>query len=277
VRQRSYTEIERHLLKACAPLHGLQLASITRRDVASVLSTVETASGPTQCNRTRASLSAFFTWASRQGVVEHNPVTATERRTERSRERTLSDSELREIWLSTERGGAFASIVRLLMLGGMRREEAGGLRWSEVEDDRLIIPSARTKNGRVNVVPLSEPMRAILAAQPKHGAFVFGRKPFSSWSASKRLLDERMAASGIAGWRLHDLRRTCPTGMIDIGVQPHVVEAVLNHVSGHKAGVAGIYNRALYEAEKRQALDRWGEHVMALVEERRPTVVALRG
>jgi hypothetical protein len=101
-----------------------------------------------------------------------------------------------------------------------------------------------------------------------------GRRPFSGYSATKAQLDQRLG--GVTPWRLHDIRRTVATGMADIGIQPHIIEAVLNHVSGHKAGVAGIYNRSSYAAEKRDALIRWGEHVMAIVEGRHATVLPMK-
>ena len=90
-----------------------------------------------------------------------------------------------------------------------------------------------------------------------------GRKgPFSGWSKSKERLDRR---SGLAGWRLHDLRRTLVTGLAELGVRPHVIEAVVNHVSGHKAGVAGVYNRATYSQEKRKALQDWADYLNRIV------------
>jgi integrase len=104
--------------------------------------------------------------------------------------------------------------------------------------------------------------------------FVFGDGPrggnsedaecgFQGWSKCKAALDEQ--TKSIDAWRLHDIRRTAATRMAELGAQPHVVEAVLNHVSGHKAGVAGIYNRSSYAAEKKAALDLWGAHVQTLV------------
>lgn len=90
---------------------------------------------------------------------------------------------------------------------------------------------------------------------------------FSGWSKSKVRLDARISSSGtsVRPWRLHDIRRTVAIRMAGLGVLPHVVEAVLNHVSGHKAGVAGIYNRATYANEKRQALELWSQHVTGSV------------
>jgi hypothetical protein len=111
---------------------------------------------------------------------------------------------------------------------------------------------------------------------------VFGRhpaKPFSGWGVSKAGLDRRIQAAGyrLEPWRLHDLRRSLSTAMHEqLGVAPHIVEAVLNHVSGHKAGVAGVYNRADYQREVRIALTRWADHVLAVVEGWERKVVALR-
>jgi integrase len=80
----------------------------------------------------------------------------------------------------------------------------------------------------------------------------------------------------ISDWRLHDLRRTAATGMSEIGVAPHIVEAVLNHISGHKSGVAGIYNRAQYATEKKTALEIWATHVGSLVSGRQAKVVTFK-
>jgi integrase len=124
---------------------------------------------------------------------------------------------------------------------------------------------------------MSGAVRAILQAREQDGAFVFGRSGssgFSGWSRCKERLDE---ALGMDDWAIHDLRRTFATGSAEIGIQPHIIEAVLNHVSGHKSGVAGIYNRAAYETEKATALNRWAEHVAAIIEGRDSNVTPLRG
>jgi integrase len=154
----------------------------------------------------------------------------------------------------------------LLILTGQRREEIGGLRWIEVDLDRglIVLPPERTKNRRQHEIPLSEPAKDILAKRSRNRDLVFGigLGGFSGWSDAKAALDEQL---GIAEWRLHDIRRTVATGMADkLGVLPHIIEAVLNHVSGHKAGVGGIYNRARYAGEMREALRRWADYVTAL-------------
>ncbi|MFY9835462.1 MAG: site-specific integrase [Xanthobacteraceae bacterium] len=174
--------------------------------------------------------------------------------------------------------------MRLLILTGQRREEIGWLEWDEVDLDRRVIalPPERTKNKRLHELPLSTQARAILERQPhrkgRDHIFGIGNGGFSGWSDCKvhldgAILDRRgRRAKPMPDWRLHDLRRTAATGMAELGVQPHIIEAVLNHVSGHKAGVAGIYNRAKYADEMRSALQCWADHVEALVGPRKQPV-----
>jgi integrase len=265
LKQRSFEEVERHLHQHAKPLHRQQLGEIDRRAIATLLGAIETASGPVARNRVRSSLSAFFAWTIREGLAETNPVAGTGKADEGgSRERVLTDAELGAIW----RGLAedqFSDIVRLLILTGQRREEIGGLRWSEVHGDRIVLPPARTKNRRQHEVPLSPQARAIIERQRRHKGreliFGIGEGGFSGWSGAKAALDARLRLSD---WHLHDLRRSAATGMAEIGVLPHIIEAILNHVSGHRAGVAGIYNRARYEGEMRDALAKWARHVERL-------------
>ena len=280
LKPRTYVELERHLRRDCAALARLRLTEIDRRTVALRLAEVETASGPTARNRVRSSLSAFFNWAVREGLLDANPVSGTARADERgSRDRVLTQAELAELWAALPQGD-FGEIVRLLILTGQTREEIGGLRWSEADLDRSLIalPPERTKNLRTHEVPLSTQARAILQRQPKRKDrdFIFGtgEAGFSGWSKSKERLDKALLTKRTANerrvkplpyWRLHDLRRTCATGMAELGVQPHIIEAVLNHVSGHKAGVAGIYNRVRYAEDMRSALQRWADHVEASI------------
>ena len=263
LKPRSIEEVQRHLLVHAKPLHRLRLAEIDRRTIALRLAEIEQASGPIARNRVRSSLSAFFTWAIREGLLEINPVSGTGKANEgQSRDRTLSGVELRAV-LKALGQDQFSDIIRLLILTAQRREEIGGLRWSEVDFDRglIVLPPARTKNKRQHELPISNQAKAILERQPSKGEFVFGRR-FTNWSGHKADLDLRLNCNG---WRLHDLRRTAATMMAELGILPHIIEAILNHVSGHRAGVAGIYNRAKYQADRRDALERWGEHVADIV------------
>jgi integrase len=287
LRLRSYAQVERHMRMHTKPLHGLQLASIDRRTIATRLSAVADESGQITANRVRSTLSTFFGWAMKQGIAEHNPVIGTERLEERSRERVLSDSELRLIWSRLEYDH-FGAIVKLLILTGQRASEIADLRWSEIDGDTIALPPARTKNKRAHRIPLSPLGVLIVAAQPrrvtdcgKPREFVFGigQRGFYGWTRSMVRLNDRVAAvagSRLDHWTVHDLRRTAATRMADLGVQPHIIEAVLNHAGGHKAGVAGVYNRSTYEPEKRQALDILAEHVLAVVEGRDSKIMPMR-
>jgi integrase len=258
LKPRSFIETVRHLRNNSAPLHKLSLGDIDRRSVAVLLGQIEQASGPVARNRLRSSLSAFFAWAIQEGLTEVNPVTGTGKADEAaSRDRVLTPDELKRLWRSLG-DGHFADIVRLLLLTGQRRTEIGRLTWSEVDFDRKMIVLApdRTKNSRSHEVPLSTQALAIIERQDQRTEFVFSK--YMGWDAAKAKLDERV---GIAPWRLHDLRRSAATYMAELGVQPHHIEAVLNHQSGHKASVAGIYNRAKYSDEMRSALQRWADYL----------------
>jgi integrase len=283
LRPRSYVEIERHLLRNLKPLHGLQLVEIerNRRIIAGELARLTSENGPTEANRTHTSLSRFLNWCIGQGVIDANPTRFVNKNSEVSRERVLVDSELKEIWRALP-DNDFGDVLRLLLLTGQRKREIGALEWSEVDLDRKVItlPSARTKNRKRHTVPLSDPAAAILEARAAHSTrrkWVFGRTSqtgMGGWNQGKRALDKKLT---IPPWVIHDFRRACATGMANIGVQPHVIEAVLNHVSGSKAGVAGTYNRSTYEPEKRQALDTWATYLVETLVSGRPAkVVALR-
>jgi integrase len=302
LRERTYPDLERHLLKHSKTLHELQLAKISRADIASVLVSVTKNSGAVTANRVRTSLSGFFSWTIEQGIAETNPVIGTSRHEEQSRDRVLAPAELRAIW-SALGDDDFGSIIKLLGLTGQRAAEIAGLSWSEIADDTIVLPGERTKNHRPHIVPLSVAAAAIIAAQPKREErdLIFGRgsKPFSGWSNCKERLDARIkkaTGKNLPHWTPHDLRRTFATyasgGMPEhqvkklsardkedasgLGIEPHVIEAVLNHVSGHKAGVAGIYNRSSYAREKKAALDLWANRLMAIVEGRDSNVTSLR-
>jgi integrase len=287
LRPRSFREVERHLEFHAKSFHGLPVDSIDRRAVADRLNAIAKGSGDVAANRVRASLSALFGWAMREGLAVANPTLNTSKRQERPRDRVLSDDELRMIW-SALGDDDYAAIIKLLMLTGQRASEIAGLHWSEIQDDMIVLPAERVKNGRTHLVPLSPEARAVLDAMPHRSRdriFGQGDQGFSGgWSRFKARLDalicDRQRSSGhdpIKSWVVHDLRRTTATKMAeDLKIPPHVVEAVLNHVSGHKGGIAGIYNRASYLPERKQALAMWGAHLLAVVEGRKSKVAPLR-
>jgi integrase len=258
----SFKETELYLRGHAAPLHSLRLAQIDRRKVAALLGEIETSSGPASRNRLRSALSAFFTWCITEGLLETNPVQGTAKAEENgSRERVLTKDELRKL-LRALRDDKFSDVVRLLLLTGQRRNEIGKLQWSEIDLTRklIVLASGRTKNGCQHEVPLSVQAQAVVDRYPHLNSsdFLFGTRGFCDWSVAKAKLDQRV---GIAPWKLHDLRRSAATYMAEINVLPHIIEAVLNHQSGHKASVAGVYNRARYEEPMREALQRWADHL----------------
>ena len=249
-------------------------ASITRADVAGQLSRIANENGRYASNRARAALSALFAWAIAEGLVETNPVIGTRKATEeKTRDRVLTDDELALIWTQTSQGD-FGAIIRLLILTGQRREEVAAMTWPEInfQTNFWMIEANRTKNGRANQIFLSEAASNILINRLRSidRDLVFGsRGPFSGWSKAKKALDARIAAlnggNGLKEWRVHDIRRTVATRMAELGVLPHVVEAVLNHMSGHQSGVAGVYNHASYLPEKMAAARLWADHVAFVV------------
>ena len=187
-----------------------------------------------------------------------------------ARDRVLTDQELAQVILAARKiGGLYGGIVELLALTGQRREEVAGLELEELDLAQRVwtIPKSRTKNAKAHVVHLSEQSIALLRRLDRRGRCVFsplGTKPFQNFGKAKRVLDQ---LSGVTGWRLHDLRRTCVSGMARLGVAPHVADKILNHQAGTISGVAAVYQRHEFLAERREALERWGAHVAAIVAE----------
>jgi integrase len=278
-RPASYAGNTRHLMKYAKPLHRLPITAVSQRDVAKLLNNLTAASGEATANRTRSTLSAFFSWVLKEGIrlPEGNVVAYTNKHQEQTRDRVLTDAELKTIWHACP-DSDFGAIIKLLALTGQRANEIGGLRWDELRDNEIVLPKTRTKNKREHTIPLSAPAKSILDKfRSNHRTHVFGAvdNGFDGWGYAKRQLDARLGG-GVAHWTVHDLRRSVATGMAEVGVQPHIIEAVLNHFGGHKGGIAGVYNRAAYGEEKRKALNLWAEHVMATVEGRAATVVPLK-
>jgi integrase len=283
LKPRTIGEMERHLRRQCVSLHGMAVEAVTRRDLAALIDQIAKDNSRMTADCVKASLSGFFAWCIERSYRDDNPAMGIKRRaTGGSRERVLSEAELVAIWKACEED-EHGAILKLLMLTGQRRDEIGSLTWNEVDPDKrqIVLPGSRTKNKREHIVPLSDAAMAILEAIPQRGrrALVFGRGQggFGGWSHSKARLDKRLGEA-VKPWRVHDLRRTFATlaAEHDFGA-PHIIEAMLNHQSGSKSGVAGTYNRANHERGKRVLADRFGEHITALVAGRESNIVALRG
>lgn len=253
------------------------IGSITAREIIEVLDATK-ARAPIVANRELAALRKVFSWAVGKRIVESNPARGIPvPAKEIARDRVLSDDEIRLIWLAADgEGFPFGDIVKLLLVTAQRRLEVAGLLWAELDlrGKAWDLPSERTKNAIAHWVPLSDVALGILADVPRfpNAPYVFGHgglTPFSGFSAAKKRIDDRMAelaAGDVKPWRLHDLRRTCATRLARLGVQPIVIDCLLNHISGVRGGVHGVYNVHAYEQERREALDAWARQVMRIVE-----------
>ena len=235
-----------------------------------------------QANRTLTRLRTLFRWAIDMDLIETDPTAGVRQRVkEKARDRALADAEIRAFWTGCDKlGWPFGPLFKLLLLTAQRRDEVGGMRWSELDLEKRIwsIPRERAKSDRAHIVHLPAPAIEIIEAVPRTGDLVFsatGATAVSGYSRAKMRLDKLMTArlreecsdpeAEIAPWILHDLRRTATTGMAGLNIAPHVVDKILNHSAGTIRGVAAVYNRHAYLEERKAALEAWGRHVMNLV------------
>jgi integrase len=264
------------------PLHSLPVNAVARSNVATCIRTIARNHSSATAAAARRALSAFFAWAIAEGALgdSPNPVDGSHRPDDPTpRDHVPTPAELATIY-RTCGDDDFGRIVRLLVLLGSRRGEVGGMRWSELDLDAgtWTLPSERSKNHRAITIPLPPAALAVIKSVPRTNRdHLFGDRAgegFTSWSRCKTGFDRALAGK-VRPFRLHDIRRGVATGMADLGVEPHVIEAALNHYSGHRRGVAGVYNRSRYERAVNAALVRWDEHVRALVEGGESKIVPL--
>ncbi len=272
-------------------------ASITVAEAVLALDRIKAGAGPTAANRALAYGRAAFGWACKRHTLASNPFHRLEAPSrERARDRVLSAEEIGAIWQAVDGLTApYGPFVRVLMLTLQRREEVAALRWDELSADLTTwtLPAERAKNGRAHVVHLPEPVRAILGALPRRRdcPFVFpadSGRPISAFSAAKRKLDAAITAKrdeagieppALPAWTLHDFRRAGVTELAGMGFAPHICDRLLNHVSGAIRGVAAVYQKAEFLAERKAALEAWAKHVLAAAEARPAggNVVQFRG
>jgi integrase len=272
LRVSTYRELVRYLTGAYfKPLHNSPLDQISRKDVAAQLNRISLTSSDIVAAHARTALTGFFSHAVAHGLTESNPVVGTLKpKGSPPRERVLTDAELVAIWNACNDDSEHSKIVRLLICLGGRRGEVGGIAWSELDlegpQPSWTLAASRSKNKRPHPLPLMPMALAIIKSVPRLASRdqLFGTRcvdGFTTWVREKARLDQR---SGVTDFTTHDIRRSVATKLADIGVMPHVVEEILNHRSGHRSGVAGTYNRSVYEREVRAALAMWEDHVRAL-------------
>lgn len=267
-KNRTWADTQALLRREFVSRHGHRdIRTITRAEILDILDANVERGAPYQANRARSQLMKLFNWCIERSYVDRNPVQGIKPLTkERKRDRILTNDEIKRlVALCRKEGYPFGDLYLMLLVTGQRRGEATGMRWSEIDRDARVwrMPSERTKNDHPHSVPLSDMALAILDRVPRYigSDFVFtttGRSAVSGWGKPKDRLTQE---AEVSGWRLHDLRRTASSGMASLGVAPHVIEKILNHVSGTISGVAAVYNRYGYEMEKRDALDRWGAYL----------------
>ena len=266
------------------------LPRITRQDIVAVLDRLPAEQIANRRN-VFAVMRKLFRWAVSRGDIEQSPLDGMETPPAvRPRDRWLSYDELRLIWNAAPScHPCFCPIVRLLITTGQRREEVSGMQWQEVDRNERMwtLPGARSKNGELNRVPLNDLSIKVLdrcaggMKWPRNGK-VFATSNgnrFSAYHKSKLTIDsviENWTGDPLPPWRLHDLRRTVATNFQRLGVRFEVTEAVLNHVSGSRAGVAGIYQRHDWKDEKAQALSDWNRHLEKVISNFNPADYADR-
>lgn len=275
----------RRLVKRSLELHvkpvlgSKPLPNLTRIDIVAVFDRMPRAQ-IANIRNVFAVLRRLLRWAVSRGDIDRSPMEGMETPPPvKPRDRWLSDEELGRIWMAAPNThSCFGPIIRLLIVTGQRREEVSSLRWEELNRKDLLwtLPGERAKNGEPNRIPLNELAVAILdevagsAIWPRSGRmFTTSRGGrFTGYSKGKIKLDLLMSQDGrepLPDWRLHDLRRTLATGFQRLGVRFEVTEAVLNHVGGSRAGVAGIYQRHDWKDEKREAMKSWNDHLAAII------------
>jgi integrase len=270
--RKSFSQVEQAMALHVLPYLGRhEFDQVTKADLMRVVDRVADQGKFTQANRVRAFITRFFNWAVERDLVAVSPATSLPKpAVEISRDRVLSMIELHAVWQTAEQMGVpFGRIVQMLILTAQRRDEVAGMRWSELDLERArwVISKDRAKNGKAHIVHLSSQAIAILASLPKREGcdFVFsttGQTAVSGFSRAKAAIDVR---SGVTGWRLHDLRRSVATYMADdLKVAPVVVDRILNHITGSLRGVAAVYQRSEFLADRKVALETWGLFVEKL-------------
>lgn len=270
---RYWPEVERKLRRdLLQPLgENIQLDGITTAKVRKIVEDRQ-ATHPGAARTLYSALRPFFNWCVQRELLTVSPLEKVANpKPLKARDRVLSDAELKSVWNAcTQLGWPWGHFHKTLILTAQRREETAGMRLSELNFDKgeWTIPKERTKNGKEHLVHLSPQCIDVLKDIPRQNSdLVFtttGTTSISGYHVAKKQIDDLMP-EGTPHWVVHDLRRTAASGMAALGFQPHVIERVLNHISGAQGGLVGVYQRHQYVEERRQALIAWGNYIAQLV------------
>lgn len=219
-----------------------------------------------------ATVRTFFRWCVRRRYIPHSPIEGLQIPQSNERTRVLSDDELVAVWRAAEQiGYPFGTIVHLLVLTGQRRGEIAKLERGFInpKERTITLPATLTKNGRVHTFPYGDMLAGILESIPRFNStnYLFPaqghhERAYSGFSKGKTSIN---ALAPVAPWGLHDLRRTYATNLAALRTPPHIIEKLLNHVTGQISGVAAIYNRFQYQDEMREAVMKWEVKLAALL------------
>lgn len=252
------------------PYGQMDIRQLERAHIVNILDDMIVRGANAQANRFLAYVRKMMNWCVERGIIDVAPTSGVKAPCkETPRDRVLSDAELAKVVpVCKALGYPFGDVFLIMLLTAQRRGEVSDMRWSELDLPNRVwhLPASRVKNATAHSVPLSDPVVRILERAPRflNSDFVFtttGRSGVSGWG---KLVDRLRDTAEVRDWHLHDLRRTAASGMARLGIPPHVVEKVLNHISGSISGVAAVYNRYGYDAEKREALEKWGQLVERL-------------
>lgn len=284
------------------------IKTITRKDVLIIMDRVMDHASPARANRVLALIRKLFNWCLERGILDISPASNIKPLgREVSRDRVLSDDEIRYAWRAFEAlGYPFGDVFKLLLITAQRRNEVGYMRWGDLDLEKAAwtVPKEHSKNGVANEVPLSDLAIKVISGIPQYRGEIYvfpalnrvrallkeedsekrrmdraisarwskDSTPISGYGKIKRRLDQTIRDNreqddkpAMPRWWFHDLRRTAASSMARLGVAPHVIERVLNHISGSQSGVAGIYNRYGYLPEKKSALDVWSSHLVKIL------------
>lgn len=277
------------ILNAAKAHFDKSIRDITRADVVQHLDRYNDRPGMKKL--VHSTFRKFFNWAEDRGDIDRSPIDRMKApKAVAARRRVLSAEEIIAAWHAAgDLGSLWRPYIRLLLCTMARREEVASMDWAEIDLNMAMweLPAERAKNDQSHRIPLNalalDELRSLAVARKGLVFTTTGKTGISGFSKMKRTLDEKMLAIlrdratkrgenpetiELREWRLHDLRRTGTTNLQALGIPVEVTEAILNHISGTTAGVAGVYNLYRYDAEKRAALDKWSKQLSFLVRDR---------
>jgi integrase len=253
--------VHRELGRAVEEWRGRPLKSIVRRDVIAAVDKA-CARGDYAANTFLKCVAAFFHWCESRDLIQQSPARGVKKPGKSvERDRVLDDNELRAVWKAADKtGGPSGALVKLLILTGARRDEIASLQWSEIVGGEIRLPKERTKTSVAHTIYITKAMRQVidkLSKSNRRFALTGADYPVSFGGRTKDAIKVDIQA-----WRFHDLRRSFTSGCARIGIDPFIIERMLNQKI---KGIAGIYQRHTFGPQMKAAWEKWSAHILSLV------------